>query len=980
MKRPSLNGLHARLVALVLLAATPALVFILYSGLDLRKRAEAETLDRVQQVVNLAAKTQQQLFQETHQLLSVIAHVPQVRQGSDDVCSAFLAKLLKQHPRYANIGAMHSNGDIFCSALPMKSRINSADRLYFRLTMLTRNPAVGEYQIGRITGKPTINLSYPILDASGEVKTVLFAAIDLTWLQQLATDSQLPENSSFTMIDRNGAILLRHPDSEKWLGRSAANANLFVIMRSSGDGIMQTRGLDDVERLYAFTTLRESSGEAQAYLSVGIPATVAFAAANETLLRGLTGLGMVILLTLAIAWIGGDMLILRRVGALLSAVRGVTRGDFSARTEVTSQNDEIGELSRAFDNMAAQLEQRDIRIKKAEVHIARLNRVYAVLSGINSAIIRIHDRHELLQEACRIAVDEGDFRLACISLIDRETFSLIPTFIAGPDQPPLHEIRLRLPKDESYNANDIGAGLLAGESVIINDLARDRRAAMNKEIALARGYRSCALLPLQISGKVMGCLHLYADEVDLFDDQEIKLLHELAADISLGLEYIEKEDKLHNLANYDLLTGLPNRVLHRDRLEQALSRAKHHGRHVAVMTLHIDRLKEINSLHGQHVGDMLLREAARRLRLLVREGDTVARASSSVFSIVLVDVAHTRDIILVARKITNIFAEPIRLESAEFYVAARIGIAVFPDDGDDIDTILKNSEIALNIARRETANTYCFYTPEINTRAVERFEIERELRHALKQDEFVLHYQPVVDMKTGEITGCEALLRWHNQALGNVSPAKFIPVAEEADLIVPIGEWVLKTACEQGRRWREQGLNLRLAVNISARQLRASDFAETVRTILRQTELDPASFFLTLEITESELMENAEGSTELVKNLQTLGLSVSIDDFGTGYSSLSYLKRLPVDTLKIDISFIRDITRSHDDAVIVKAIIALAHSLDMGVVAEGVETREQFTALRVIGCDAAQGFLFSPAVPAAEFEKLIGRSFALRAS
>jgi EAL domain-containing protein (putative c-di-GMP-specific phosphodiesterase class I) len=375
---------------------------------------------------------------------------------------------------------------------------------------------------------------------------------------------------------------------------------------------------------------------------------------------------------------------------------------------------------------------------------------------------------------------------------------------------------------------------------------------------------------------------------------------------------------------------------------------------------------------------MLLREAARRLRGLVREGDTVARAGSSVFSAALADVAHTRDVILVARKITNVFAEPIDLEDTEFYVTIRIGIAVSPEDGDDVDTILKNAEVALNISQREAGSTYRFYTPEINTRALERFEIEQELRHALERNEFIVHYQPIVDMNTGAITGCEALLRWNNQTLGAVPPGRFIPVAEETDLIVPIGEWVLRTACEQGRRWHAQGLKLRLAVNISAKQLRRIEFPDTVLTILRKTGVDPASSSLTMEITESELMEDAEGSAELLKNLQTRGLSISIDDFGTGYSSLSYLKRLPVDTLKIDISFIRDITRSHDDAAIVKAIIALAHSLDMKVVAEGVETREQFTALRALGCDAAQGFLFSPAVLATDFEKLNGRCFAPR--
>ena len=448
---------------------------------------------------------------------------------------------------------------------------------------------------------------------------------------------------------------------------------------------------------------------------------------------------------------------------------------------------------------------------------------------------------------------------------------------------------------------------------------------------------------------------------------------------AFGLGYVQSEKRLQSLADYDPLTGLPNRALYRDRLEQSLARAKHHGHHVAVMTLHIDKLKEINSIHGQHTGDLLLRAAARQLHDLVREGDTVARASSSVFNIALADMAHTGDVIMVARKLTNAFAEPILVEGIEFFVGVHIGIAIYPDDSDNIDTVLKHAEIALNISRRETGNVYRFYTPEINTRAMERFEIERELRRALERNEFTLHYQPVVDIKTEKITGCEALLRWNNPALGTVSPARFIPVAEETDLIVPIGEWVLQTACEQARQWRSQGLPLRLAVNVSTKQLRRADFPDKVLAIMLRTGFDPATHAMTMEITETGLMDNAEKSAELLKNLQTRGLWVSIDDFGTGYSSLSYLKRLPVDTLKIDISFIRDITTNRDDAAIVKAIIALAHSLDMNVVAEGVETREQFTILQTLGCDAAQGFLFSPAVLPADFKKLTDSSLAQQA-
>jgi len=977
VKRRRFTGLRARLIALVSLATAPALAFILYSTFDMRQQAEAQALDRAQQVAGLAAKTQEQLIHETRQFVSVLAHAPPVRQGSVAVCRSFLSALLKQYPRYANLGVASLDGNIFCSALPLREPVNIADRRYFRQAAASRRFAVGEYQIGRISGKASLNLGYPVLDRSEQVRNVIFAAVDLAWLNQLAVDARLPGDSSLTMVDRNGALLLRHPDPEKWIGRSIGQTSLFDTIRARGQGVMQIPGEDAVKRLYAFTALRDASGEPLAYLNVGIPSAVAFAKVDLLLLHSLMALGAVTLLTLALAWVGSDALVLRRVGGLLTAVRRLSAGDLTTRSDIAAGNDEIGELSGAFDDMAENLEQRDRRIRENESRIARLNRVYAVLSSINGAIIRIRERYALLQEACRIAVDEGRFRLACISLVDPETLRLVPTYVSGDDAAPGCDIGVGLTADDADDADSVGALLQGGKAVVVNDLAEDPGLAPDRESTPRHRYRSCALLPLKISDKTIGCLQLYADEKGFFDDQEMKLLSELAADISLGLSYIEKEDKLHSLVYYDVLTGLPNRVLFRDRLEQSLARARHHGRHVAVMALYIDRLKEINSIYGQHVGDMLLREAARRLRGLVREGDTVARASSSAFNIVLADVAHTGDVIMIARKIMDVFVAPVVADGTELFVPVRIGIAVYPDDGGDIETILKSAGVALNISQRETGSTYRFYTPEINVRATERFEIERDLRHALERRELALHYQPVVDIKTRKIIGCEALLRWNNATLGAVSPARFIPVAEETGLIVPIGEWVLKTACLQGREWHDQGLQIRMAVNVSAKQLRRDDFPQSVLRILKESGFNPSLFPLTMEITESELMENAEQSAAFLKSLQARGLSVSIDDFGTGYSSLSYLKRMPVDALKIDISFVRDITRNHDDPAIVKAIVALAHSLNVNVVAEGVETREQFDALQALGCDAVQGFLFSPAVPAAEFALLSRRAFKL---
>jgi diguanylate cyclase (GGDEF)-like protein len=421
---------------------------------------------------------------------------------------------------------------------------------------------------------------------------------------------------------------------------------------------------------------------------------------------------------------------------------------------------------------------------------------------------------------------------------------------------------------------------------------------------------------------------------------------------------------------------LPNRVLFADRLDQALARERYRRRHVAVLMAHVDRFKEINSLHGHPVGDALLREIARRLSATIRTGDTIARTGTAAFGIILTDVAQPGDAAIVARKIARSLETPVEIEGREFYITLGIGASVAPGDGNDTETLLRNADTALHMVGSESGTRYRLYTPEIDAKARSRFEIERELRRAIERGELALHYQPIVDLGSLRVTGAEALLRWHNPRLGPIAPGVFIPIAEQSGLIVPIGEWVLQQACVQARRWKGLGLASRIAINTSAIQLRDPEFDRRVLTILGEGDGGEGPLLLALEITESNLMDNAEHSGERLGRLRGRGVAVSIDDFGTGYSSLTYLKRLPVDTLKIDIGFVRDVTRDADDAAIVKAIVALAHSLELTVVAEGVETVEQLLLLRELGCDAAQGFFFSPAVTPERFEPLSRAGFA----
>lgn len=464
-------------------------------------------------------------------------------------------------------------------------------------------------------------------------------------------------------------------------------------------------------------------------------------------------------------------------------------------------------------------------------------------------------------------------------------------------------------------------------------------------------WREYSLAPLETPGEDPGMVQVFPDITDRKKAQ----------------------DDLFQQANYDALTGLPNRVLATDRLEQSLRKAARTSQHVAVVFIDIDNFKHINDALGHAFGDRLLLKVAECLARCMRDSDTVARWGGDEFLVITPDLQSLEQVEVVVNKIFEELGNPIVVEHREFNTSASIGVSGYPDDAENVDALLSNADVAMYQAKSAGKNTHRFYTADMNKKISRRLEIEAELRHAIERNELALFYQPMINLSSVKVCGAEALLRWNSSALGMIPPDQFIPLAEESGLIVSIGNWVIDTACRDAARWVAEGFfDIRIAINISSRQIRRSDFIETMQATLRKYRLGPET--VVIEITESLLLEENDDNMRALDALSRSGLHLSLDDFGTGYSSLSYLKRFPFNEVKIDRSFVRDITTDASDAALCKAIIAMAKSLNLMVIGEGVETKEQLDFLTEHGAHYVQGYYFSPAIAAEEFFDFLKQS------
>ncbi len=608
--------------------------------------------------------------------------------------------------------------------------------------------------------------------------------------------------------------------------------------------------------------------------------------------------------------------------------------------------------------------------KRAATSIRRLNRVYAVLSGINSLIVRVRDRDELFREACRIAVEHGRFKMAWIGIVDRDAMKVVPVASAGAEPEFLTLIRdhFSLRADAPMGNTLTARAIRERKAFVSNDIRKD--GTLFAADRIERGIASMCVLPLLVEDDAAGVIAFYADETGFFDDEEMRLLTELAGDIAFGIDHIGKRERLDYLAYYDALTGLANRSLFIERVAQYMRSASGKGHGLALFLIDLERFKNINDSLGRPAGDALLRHVAAWLVRHAGDASLLARLEADHFAVVLPELKPQRNVSGLLEKALALFlVNPFQLNEAVLRVSAKIGAALFPYDGTDTDTLFRNAEAALKKAKA-SGRRYLFYAPDMNEAVAQKLTLENKLRLAIEKEEFVLHYQPKVNLADGKLTGAEALIRWNDPDSGLVPPGRFIPVLEETGLIHEVGRWALKKAIADFLRWRASGLPaVRIAVNVSPLQLRDQGFIDEIGAVVGVDAQAPDG--LELEMTESLIMEDVRHTIASLQSIRDMRVTVAVDDFGTGFSSLSYLAKLPLDTLKIDRSFVIEMTTAPEGLALVSTIINLAHSLRLKVVAEGVETEEQSRMLRLLKCDEMQGYLYSRPVPFEEFTRLL---------
>ncbi|WP_243373022.1 EAL domain-containing protein [Geotalea sp. SG265] len=785
-------------------------------------------------------------------------------------------------------------------------------RDYYKETVKSGKPVISSpYFSTHNPGQPCVILTVPIFGTDGKLTAIFAGSFNLlgqNFLEDLS-HTRIGQTGYVYLFDNHRTIII-HPDKTRIMHRDVPVGinRLFDRSIAGFEGSGETRNSKGIETFSSFRHLRTTNW----ILAASFPIAEAYAPLKTNRIYFVTVMVAGAAVTLILVWF-----LMQRLTAPLSVitrhVEAVPKKPGVHNLIDLDRKDELGTLIKAFNRMAISLDQHQNALQESESNFR------ALADNANDGLHII----------------TGSNRLAYVNRRAAEIIGYtVEEMLFATTENIVHPDHLPVMKERTIRKE-------AGEPV-----------PEQFETMLAHKDGSC--IPVEVTT---------ARTLWQGKQAELAIVRDITDRKKAAVE-------IQQLAYYDTLTGLPNRSLLHDRINQSIVQAVRCNRKVGILFLDLDRFKGINDTLGHLAGDGLLAAVAERLMGCIRETDTVARIGGDEFVIIIPALEHTEDLSKVAEKILAVISKPLDLKGKEIFITASMGIAVYPDDGNDVYGLLKNADFAMYQAKDQGKNAFQYYSQELNAQALEHLMLESDLRRALERNEFVIYYQPQMDLNIGRVVGMEALLRWQHPDLGLLPPSRFISLAEETGLILPIGEWALETACAKARKLLDMGLTqLRVAVNFSGSQFRQKRFVEMVEAVLQKTGLTPLQ--LELELTESMIMSNAEENTNVLRKLKEMGVSLAIDDFGTGYSSLSYLKHFPIDRVKIDQMFIRDVPDSADDSAIVSAIIAMAHNLNLKVTAEGVENMNQLEFLCSRNCNEIQGYVLSAPLSEVELTRFL---------
>jgi len=957
------QGLRKKLVLLLALAIVPGMAaLVTMAASEYHARREEMLRGTTHMVGQVASAEGRALGQAGHRVRALADSLRFSRAGHAD-CAPF-RHFLERNADYLNAGYIRRDGTLACSSLPPPVGITElGDRRYFRNAIAHNSLAVGTYQVGRVTNAPSLNMGYPVHAASGKIVGVAYVAISLDQLSLLTRDPSLHGDAFVALVGSGGHLLARYPNPRSYVGgRAPLKAILSAGHVSGYHGLVRLTDRHGRAWLYAHAPVHVAGLRDSLTALVGLPSRQVYAPIEHRLIESSAGGAAVALLVFGLVWLGEERSVLRPIHELSRAAARLGTGDLRQRVD-WRRRDEIGELGAAFDRMAENLEVRQRQIE-------RTNRALRALSASNRALVRAAREDSFLRTMCEIPVHNGRYLAAWIGLAGDDGSIRIKAHHSSDPRLDERAGGLTLRWDESPEGHgSAGAAIRTGRPVILREVDSNPDLDPWRDMLAEAGVHSILSLPLRVQERVGGVLLIHTRQADAFGEDEIAVLEEMAMDIGYALtqmrlrrRHLEVRRELRRLSATDPVTGLASRPRFLRRFGRWERRRGPAGRRLAVAILRLHRFDSVNLAFGPATGDRVLRELGERLWRMRPAPVLVGRWGGAEIALMR-ELDATRGPGELAAAVHELADQPLRAGEIDVQLDSSIGLAVYPDHGTDIETLLVRARAAADQAAAGVAR-YQVHRGEPEHEAGRRLEVLAALMSAIDERQLQLHYQPKVDLETGQICGAEALLRWHHPQWGNVPPDQFIPLTEQTRLIQPVTAFGLHQARKDHMRLAAHGFGVPIAVNLSARVLHQEGLLGEVAGLLAGSgQRHP---WLELELTETAVMQDRLRNLRMLEQLTDLGVPIHLDDFGTGYSSMAYLQQLPVSAIKIDKSFVGDIGRNERNAALVRATIEVAHSLGLAVVAEGVESEEALDLLRELGCDMAQGYFIARPMPLAD--------------